>query len=92
MALALGTLATTNAQSQGDWYVGTGDVSNVAWTEWAVSPTIGYGATDNIMLSLSVSQELIINPIVTSVKILKSICFIVSIISRVSFFQKYLDY
>ena len=57
MALALGTLATTNAQSQGDWYVGTGDVSNVAWTQWAVSPTIGYGATDNIMLSLSVSQD-----------------------------------
>ena len=57
MALALGTLVTTNAQNQGDWYVGTGDVSNVAWTQWAVSPTIGYGATDNIMLSLSVSQD-----------------------------------
>jgi hypothetical protein len=49
------TLAST-AQSKGDWYVGTGDISNVAWTEWAVSPTVGYGVTDNIMVGLSVSQ------------------------------------
>jgi hypothetical protein len=56
-ALAIGTLCTINAQSQGDWYVGTGDVSNVAWTEWAISPTIGYGVTDDIMLSASVSQD-----------------------------------
>ena len=44
----------TNAK--GDWYVGTGDIGNVAWTEWSVSPTVGYGITDDIVLSASVSQ------------------------------------
>jgi len=56
MALICGFLFTTQAQTQGDWYVGTGDVANVAWTEWAVSPTLGYGVTDNIMVGMSVSQ------------------------------------
>jgi hypothetical protein len=37
--LALGV----NAQEKGDWYVGTGDVANTAWTEWSVSPTVGSG-------------------------------------------------
>ena len=46
----------SNAQSQGDWYVGTGDIGNVAWTDWSVSPTVGYGVADNIMVGLSVSQ------------------------------------
>ena len=45
-----------NAQSTGDWYVGTGDVANTAWTEWSVSPTIGYGILDNLMIGASVSQ------------------------------------
>jgi hypothetical protein len=46
-----------NAQNEkGDWYVGTGDIGNVAWTEWSVSPNIGYGITDDIVLSASVSQ------------------------------------
>jgi hypothetical protein len=57
IALVVGTLFTANAQSQGDWYVGTGDMDNVAWTQWSVSPTVGYGVTDNIMLSASASQD-----------------------------------
>jgi hypothetical protein len=56
LALAVGTLFAANAQNQGDWYVGTGDIGNVAWTEWAVSPTVGYGITENIAVSASVSQ------------------------------------
>ena len=55
MILAFG-LSTANAQTTGDWYVGTGDVANTAWTEWSVSPTIGYGVTDNLMVGCSVSQ------------------------------------
>ena len=56
LALAVGTLFAANAQNQGDWYVGTGDIGNVAWTEWSVSPTVGYGITENIAVSASVSQ------------------------------------
>ena len=55
IALAFG-LTTANAQTSGDWYVGTGDVANTAWTEWSVSPTIGYGVMDNLMIGASVSQ------------------------------------
>ena len=55
--LAAGLLFTANAQNaKGDWYVGTGDIANTAWTEWSVEPTIGYGITDNLMLGVSVSQ------------------------------------
>ena len=45
-----------NGQEKGDWYVGTGDIANKAWTEWSVAPTVGYGLTDNLMVGLSVSQ------------------------------------
>ena len=45
-----------NAQAKGDWYVGAGDVANTAWTEWAVSPTVGYGLTDNLMVGVNVAQ------------------------------------
>ena len=55
LALAFG-LTTANAQTSGDWYVGTGDIDNVSWTEWSVSPTIGYGVMDNLMVGCSVSQ------------------------------------
>ena len=55
MVLAFG-LTTANAQTQGDWYIGTGDIANVAWTEWSVSPTVGYGVMDNLMVGCSVSQ------------------------------------
>ena len=55
IALALITIAAS-AQTKGDWYVGTGDVANVAWTEWSLAPTVGYGVTDNLMIGLSASQ------------------------------------
>ena len=53
--LACGIFAA-NAQEKGDWYVGTGDIANVAWTEWSVSPTVGYGVTENLMIGASVAQ------------------------------------
>ena len=56
LVLAFVTIVATQAQTKGDWYVGTGDISNVSWTDWAVSPTVGYGVTDNLMIGLSVSQ------------------------------------
>ena len=54
--LACATFLSTQAQTKGDWYIGTGDVANVAWTEWALAPTVGYGVMDNLMVGLSVSQ------------------------------------
>jgi hypothetical protein len=56
LALVVATLVGTQAQTKGDWYVGTGDIANTAWTDWAVAPTVGYGITDNLMVGLSVSQ------------------------------------
>ena len=59
LSLALGLLFAfgVNAQNaKGNWYVGTGDIANVAWTDWAVSPSIGYAVTDNIVLGGSVSH------------------------------------
>ncbi len=56
LALVVATIVGTQAQNKGDWYVGTGDVANTAWTEWAVAPTVGYGVMDNLMVGLSVSQ------------------------------------
>ena len=54
--LAVAFTFTANAQEKGDWYVGTGDIANLAWTEWAISPSIGYGFTDKLMVGMSVSQ------------------------------------
>ena len=56
ITLACATLVT-NAQTAGDWYIGTGDVSNVAWTEWAVNPTVGYAVTDALVLGASIAQQ-----------------------------------
>ena len=59
MSLTLAVLCTVavNAQNaKGDWYVGTGDIANVAWTEWSIAPTVGYAITDNLMVGLDVSQ------------------------------------
>ncbi|MBC8305348.1 MAG: hypothetical protein H8E55_57495 [Pelagibacterales bacterium] len=56
LALCIATLVGTQAQTKGDWYVGTGDIANTAWTDWAVSPTVGYGVTDNLMIGLSIAQ------------------------------------
>jgi hypothetical protein len=52
--LALGANAQEN--TKGDWYVGTGNIANLAWTDWSVSPTLGYGVTDNLMVGLDLSQ------------------------------------
>jgi hypothetical protein len=57
--IALGLLMTlgVNAQNvKGDWYVGTGDIAGIAWTDWAINPTVGYAVTDNIMVGGTVSQ------------------------------------
>ena len=58
MSFALNMLCVlgVNAQNQGDWYIGTGDIANTAWTEWSVAPTVGYGITDNFMVGVNVSQ------------------------------------
>jgi len=45
-----------NAQSVGQWYVGTGNIANIAWTDWSVSPTVGYGLTDKVMVGVNLSQ------------------------------------
>ncbi len=58
LSLALSVLCVlgVNAQSAGDWYVGTGDIANKAWTEWSLSPTVGYGVTDDLMVGVNISQ------------------------------------
>tara|TARA_R110002051_G_scaffold31632_1_gene71791 strand:+ start:419 stop:841 length:423 start_codon:yes stop_codon:yes gene_type:complete len=59
-ALAILCIVGVNAQcsdnAKGSWYLGTGDIANVAWTEWSLAPTIGYGLTDNLMVGLNVTQ------------------------------------
>ena len=65
-ALILGVAFSATAQNedaccesnntQGDWYLGTGDISNGAWTAWELSPTVGYAFTDNIMMGFSINQ------------------------------------
>ena len=55
-AIAVLCIANVNAQEKGDWYVGTGDIANAAWTEWSVAPTVGYGIADNFMVGVNVSQ------------------------------------
>ena len=56
MALVVATIVGTQAQTTGDWYVGTGDIANTAWTEWSVAPTVGYGVIENLMVGVSVAQ------------------------------------
>ena len=56
LALGLLTVAGVNAQEKGDWYIGTGDIAIKALTEWSVSPTVGYGVTDDLMVGFDVSQ------------------------------------
>jgi hypothetical protein len=59
LTLALTILVGFGANAQnakGDWYVGTGDVANVAWTEWAMAPTLGYGVSDKLMVGLGIAQ------------------------------------
>ena len=58
LTLFLSTLLVlgVNGQEKGDWYVGTGNIADKAWTEWSIAPTVGYGLTDNFMVGLNVSQ------------------------------------
>ena len=59
MSFALAVLCTVSVNAQnvkGDWYVGTGDIANVAWTEWSVAPTVGYAIADKLMVGMDVSQ------------------------------------
>ena len=58
LTLFLSTLFVlgVNGQEKGDWYVGTGNIADKAWTEWSIAPTVGYGLTDNFMVGLNVSQ------------------------------------
>ena len=56
-ALAVVCAVSVNAQNaKGDWYVGTGDIANIAWTEWSVAPSVGYAINDNLAVGLNVSQ------------------------------------
>lgn len=54
--LAIAFTFTANAQEKGDWYVGTGDVANVSWTDWAISPSLAYGFTNDLVVGFNVSQ------------------------------------
>ena len=56
-AIAILCIVSVNAQNvKGDWYVGTGDIANVAWTEWSVAPSIGYAINDNLAVGVNISQ------------------------------------
>ena len=56
-AIAILCIASVNAQNvKGDWYVGTGDIANAAWTEWSVAPSIGYAINDNLAVGVNISQ------------------------------------
>jgi len=57
LALSLLVAVGVNAQNvKGDWYIGTGNIANVSWTEWSVSPSMGYAVSDKLMVGLNVSQ------------------------------------
>ena len=57
LALSLLVAVGVNAQNaKGDWYVGTGDIANVAWTEWSVAPSVGYAISDNLAVGVNISQ------------------------------------
>ncbi len=66
MSFALAVLCTVSVNAQdatcckdnakGDWYVGTGDIANVAWTEWSVAPTVGYAINDKLAVGVNLSQ------------------------------------
>ncbi len=50
-------ITTSQAQNaKGDWYIGTGNISDVAWTDWSISPTVGYAFSDALVVGASVSQ------------------------------------
>tara|TARA_Y100000389_G_C17130121_1_gene349803 strand:- start:73 stop:510 length:438 start_codon:yes stop_codon:yes gene_type:complete len=62
LTLALGMAITANAQNaQGDWYLGTGDISSTSWTDLTLTPSVGYAFSDDIMVGLSLNQDAV-NP------------------------------
>ena len=59
MSFALAVLCTVSVNAQnakGNWYLGTGDIANTAWTEWSIAPTVGYAISDKLMVGCNVSQ------------------------------------
>ena len=54
--LAIAFTFTANAQEKGNWFVGTGDVANISWTDWAISQSLGYAFTDDLVVGFNVSQ------------------------------------
>ena len=59
MSFALAVLCTVSVNAQnakGDWYLGTGDIANTAWTELSIAPIVGYAISDNLMVGCNVSQ------------------------------------
>jgi len=56
LAIAFTFTFTANSQEKGDWYVGTGDVANISWTDWAISPSLGYAFTEDLVVGFNVSQ------------------------------------
>ena len=55
--LVVFSITTSQAQNaKGDWYIGTGNISDVAWTDWSISPTVGYAFSDALVVGASVSQ------------------------------------
>ena len=56
LTLICGLTASQAQNAKGTWYVGTNDIANVAWTDWAVTPSIGFAFTDALVLGGSISQ------------------------------------
>ena len=59
MSFALAVLCTVSVNAQnakGNWYLGTGDIANTAWTEWSVAPSVGYAINDNLAVGVNISQ------------------------------------
>ncbi len=57
LALICGLTASQAQNTKGTWYIGTGDIENVAWTDWAVDASIGYAFTDALVIGGSISQD-----------------------------------
>ena len=68
LILALGMAVTANAQNaQGDWYLGTGDISGTSWTELTLTPSVGYAFSDNVMVGLTLAQGTVVDSTGTTV-------------------------
>jgi len=54
--IALVSFGANAQNTKGDWYVGTSDFTNTAWTELSIQPTIGYAFSDKYMVGMSLAQ------------------------------------